>query len=246
MKCAHFLGCLVLGMLFSAEAHAALLGLNPNAASPFYADFNTTGLKVSYNYNSASGVGTFTVTNNSNVTKPEQYTSGASSPGTHGVENGNSSPVAFSGFYSLTATIKQDANNQWDVTGGSFSVEGTLFGGVSTDLLLTGTLKTGAGSFGWSTPTANEFDFLFNTSSGGNSAILADFFGAGSGAGAIELHQGSSTYSSLTANWVNTGVGFADTFVPEPAIYPFAAAGTAIFGLLLASRKTHRANWIAA
>ena len=245
MKCARILSLLGFCSVFLClNSLGALLGLNPNSSSPYYSDFNTSGLKVNYNYDSPSGIGTFTVNNNSGISKPDQYTSHASSPGTGGVINGNNGPFAFSGFYSLTATVK-NINNEWQVTGGSFSVQGTLFGGSTTDLLLTGTLKTGAGSFGWTTQSANEFDFLFNTS-GGNSAILADFFGAGSGAGAIELHQGTGTYSTLTASWINTGAGIADTFVPEPVFYPFAAAGMAMFGLVLVSRKPRRAGMIAA
>lgn len=222
------------------QSRGALLGLNPPIGSPAYADFSTTGLGVNYSYNSGSGVGTFTITNNSSVSKPEQYISGSDSPGTHGMINGNSSPFAFTGFYSLTATV-QDINNTWEVTSGSFKVEGTLFGGADTSLLLTGTLKTGAGSFGWGTAAQNEFDFLFTTGSSGTPSILADFFGAGTGNGAIEFHEGSGGLDpyagSLTQNWANTGVGTASTYVPEPVFYPFAAAGTAIVGLILARRK---------
>src|SRR5262249_20805613 len=122
MKCARFLGGLGLVLFLSAEAHAALLGLNPNSGSAFYSDIDTTGLKVTYNYATSPGAGTFTVTDNSSVSKPEQYTSGTSAPGTHGSPGGKTSPAAFTGFYSLTATV-QDINNQWQVTGGSFTVE---------------------------------------------------------------------------------------------------------------------------
>lgn len=239
MKNARFWPFLVCCSIFlCVQAHGALLGLNPNTGSPAYADFNTTGLGVNYSFNSGSGIGTFTITNNTSVSKPEQYTSGSASPGTGGIINGNHSPFAFNGFYSLTATV-EDINSTWEVTGGSFTIEGTLFGGSTSDVLLTGTLKTGAGSFGWGTKANNEFDFLFTTGSSGNAAILADFFGTGTGSGAIEFHEGASTYNgALNANWVNTGVGTADTFVPEPVFYPLAAAGVAILGLILPNRKS--------
>jgi hypothetical protein len=220
-------------------AHAALLPISVDKNSPYYADFDTTGLSVSYNYNSGSGVGTFTVNNNGNAAKGESYTSHSSSPGTGGVINGNNSPFAFNGFYSITATI-QNINSQWQVTGGSFSVAGSLFGGANTDLLLTGTLQTGAQTFGFDS-SLKELEFLFTTGSSGRSAILSDFLGAGAGHGAIELNWGALNFPnsfSLTQSWQNNGTGFASTFVPEPVFYPLAAAGTAMFGLVLARRKS--------
>jgi hypothetical protein len=221
------------------NSSAALLPISPNTSSPYYADFDTTGLSVAYNYNSTSGVGTFTVNNNGAVAKGETYTSHSSSPGTDGVINGNNSPFNFNGFYSLTATIK-NINSQWQVTGGSFSIQGGLLGGANTDLLLTGTLQSGAQSFGFDS-SLKELEFLFTTGSTGNAAILSDFFGAGSGHGAILMNWGTLSFPntfSLTQSWQNNGTGFADTFVPEPVFYPLAAAGTAMFGLVFARRKS--------
>lgn len=221
------------------QAHAALLPISLPSSSPAYADFDTTGLNLNYSYNSVSGVGTFSITNATGVSKGESYTSSSGSPGTRGAYN--SSP--FNGMYSLTATV-QDIGGQWQVTGGSFSIEGTLLGGSTNTTLLTGTLKKGAGNFGYGTSgtgAQNAFDFLFTTGSSGSAAILADFFGAGTGEGDI-IFTGAAQNDytgSLTGSFFDNG-GHADTFVPEPLFYPFAAAGTAILGLVLANRKSGR------
>lgn len=237
MKYARFLPLLGLASVFlSAEARGALLnGVGQNPASPYYADFATKGLDVRYSF--SGGTGTISVSNHLGGAKSgEGYTSKELSPGTQG--NGHPGvATAFTGYYFLTATVTQVAG-QWQVASGNFSIDGSLFGGNNQDLLLTGTLKTGAQTFGFDS-SLKELEFLFTTGSSGNSSILADFFGAGAGNGAILLNWGSAAIPgfSLTSNWQNTGDGFADTFVPEPVFYPFAAVGTAMFGLVLARRK---------
>lgn len=249
MKCARFwpvLGCVL--VFLCLQARAALLGLNPPTGSPAYADFDMGSLAGGYSYSgtATSGTGTLTVTNVGNVSKPDGYTSSSQSPGTGGAISGKSGPpFNFNGFYNLTATI-QNNNGVFEVSGGSFTIEGDLFGNPASSILLTGTLKTGAGTLGWGTKAQNEFDFLFTTGSSGNSQILADFFGAGTGNGAIEFHEAGTTGTqfttyagSLSSSWVFDD-GVADTFVPEPFFYPFAAAATALFGLILACHKSSR------
>ena len=246
MKSARILSVIGLGsVLLCLKAQGALLATGQDPNNPFYADFTSNTLGINYSYNSGSGVGTFTVTNLAHAASSEQYKAGSSAAGTHGSKN---SPPSFSGFYTLTATV-QNIGGLWQTTGGSFTVTGTLFGGSVNDILLTGNLVTGAGSFGWDVKAANEFDFRFITGSGGNSSILADFFGAGAGKGAIRLHEGNLPTTGgyngdLTQNWVSTS-GSADTFVPEPVAYPLAAAGTALLGLAFMYRKSGRSNLVA-
>lgn len=230
-----FLG--VCSTVLCLQANGAIVGLNltplPNG-SPAFSEFITPTLAGGYTYNSVTGVGTLTVTNSGGVTKQGEYTSSPESPGTHGAYTS----ASFNGFYTLTATI-QDIGGQWEVTGGNFSVEGALLGGSTTSVLLTGNLRTGNNSFGYGTTKADDaFDLLFTTT-GGSPSIVSDFFGAGTGNGGIYFQEGSATtYSgSLTSSWIFTS-GDADTFVPEPIYYPFAAAGTAIFGLVLSTRKS--------
>ena len=167
--------------------------------SDYYADFSDKGLDVHYAF--SGGVGTLSVSNHLGGAKAgEGYTSGALSAGTHG-QGHPGTATAFTGYYTLNATISQNAAdaNQWEVTGGSFSVQGDLFHiGDSThqkDLLLNGTLGTGKGSFDFDS-TQKELEFLL-TGTGGDSSILADFMGAGTGSGLIlpELWHSLSHYS---------------------------------------------------
>src|SRR5215469_2780444 len=201
----------------SLTSQAALLVTGQNPSSPYYADFNSSGLSVSYNYNTTSGIGTFTASDSGSK---EAYTSGLSSAGTHGVYTS----TGFSGSYSLTATV-QDISGNWEVTGGSVTLDGNLFfpgnNSHTGDLLLSANLKTGLNTIGYGASGTKEFDFLF-TVTGGNSSILADFFGANQGQGAIILNTGAynpvpgNSYTDLAHSFSNTGAGTADTFVPEP------------------------------
>ena len=221
----------------SLSSQAALLVTGQNPSSPYYADFFSSGLSVSYNFNNSTGIGTLIATDSGNK---EAYTSGVSSPGTHGVYTS----TGFSGSYSLTATI-QDIGGNWEVTGGSVTVDGNLFfPGNNTqtgDLLLSANLKTGLNTIGYGTSGTKEFDFLF-TVSGGNSSILQDFFGDNQGQGAIILNTGTylptSAYTDLSHSFNNTGAGQANTFVPEPAAYSWAASVVALLGIAFTFRKS--------
>jgi hypothetical protein len=216
------------GML-AFQSQGALLITGQNPSSPYYADFSSSQLSISYTY--SGGVGVFTATGTGDA-----YTSGSLSPGTHGAYNA----TGFTGSYSLTADIA-DVSGNWEVTGGSVTIDGALAGnGSSSDLLLSAQLKTGLNTFGYGATGTKEFDFLF-TVTGGNSSILADFFGPNTGQGAIIFgtgaYKGGEAYNGdLTHGFANTGEGTADTFVPEPAAYPLAAAVAALLGAVLAGR----------
>lgn len=251
MKRALLLSLLGLGSIFlSVAAQGALTGLNVNlpTGSPYYADFDMNGLSTLYSFNTTTHVGTFTISTVGG-TQGEQYKSSSGSPGT------GSNPFAnqnFTGSFSMTAFVKQDTTTgEWEVQSGStFSIKGNLLNSGNGDILLNGSLKTGSGSFGWGTKADNEFDFLFNVTSGGtdNQAILADFFGAGSGSGAMKFHEGTGTSynGNLATTWASSSGGSVDAFVPEPVFYPLAAAGMAILGMGFAARKSHRVNPLAA
>lgn len=223
----------------SLPSQAALLVTGQNPSSPYYADFNASGLSVSYNYNTSTGIGTFTASDSGSK---EAYTSGSLSPGTHGTYTS----TGFNGSYSLTATI-QDISGNWEVTGGSVTVKGNLFfPGDNTqtgDLLLSANLKTGLNTIGYGAGGTKEFDFLF-TATGGNLSILEDFFGVNQGQGAIILNTGAygiPAYTDLSHSFNNTGAGFADTFVPEPAAYSWAASVVAFLGIAFTFRKSGHA-----
>jgi hypothetical protein len=224
----------VAGMSLSSQAALLVTGQNPS--SPYYADFNSSGLSVTYSYNTSTGIGTFNASDSGNK---EAYTSSSLSPGTQGAYTS----TGFNGSYSLTATI-QDIGGNWEVTGGSVTVKGNLFfPGNNThtgDLLLTANLKTGLNTIGFGASGTKEFDFLF-TVTGGNSTILEDFFGANQGQGAIILNTGAygvPAYTDLAHSFNNTGAGMADTFVPEPAAYSWAASAVAFLGIAFSCRKS--------
>jgi len=208
-------------------AQAGFIPTGQDPSSPYYADFTSSGLSISYIF--AGGVGTFTAKTTTVPSASGAYTSGPLSPGTHGADDA----TGFVGSYSLTAKI-QDIGGLWEVTSGSFVIDGAL-PGVSTgsgDLLLSGNSTT--------------FDFLY-TVSGGNSTILKDFFGANTGQGGIIFNTGAlnvlptenngNGYTDLAHNFANLGSGQGDTFVPEPAAYPLAASVLAFLGFSLARRK---------
>jgi len=220
------------GAMVGFQAHGALLGINPPSTSPYYADFFTPGLDVFYNTANSGATGTFTaetfsVPNNGNI-----FTTGST-------QAGNKVSSTFSGSFLLTASIAFNTHdNQYEVTSGTVTIDGALPGVTSGtgNLLLTANLKTGINSFGWGTKAQNEFDFLFTPTSGASS-ILADFFGT-SGAGGIEVHEGTSTtYTDMTKSFINANAGNADTFVPEPAAYSLAGSVMALLGVALGRKK---------
>jgi hypothetical protein len=201
MNTIRFLSAALAGSLVAcAQSQAALLGLNPDKTSPVYADFTANNLDVNYVYSgtSSTGTGTFTVSDpyssGSLVNEVESYFSSSQSPGTLGAYHNTS----FNGSYTISANI-QNNNGVISLQGGTFTVRGDLIGGAghSGDVLLQGSLKTGAGgtAFGYVDPgkpltagTYNEFDFLIDLSSlTGNAAIVADFLKNVGGTGDIIL-----------------------------------------------------------
>ena len=244
MKKQSFLLLAVMGLaMCGLSTQAALLPVSKDSGSPYYADFSIgSGLSVSYK----AGTGVFTASGTSLA-----YTSGYDSwgtgkaatgvgSGTHGEFNG----TGFNGSYLLSANIAKDSSGNWYVSGGTVTIDGDLLGGTSSSVLLMANLKTGAagagtanGTLGYGGSGSTLFDFLF-TVSGGNSAIVSDFFGSGTGQGAIIINAyGYNTigYSAFSGNFntsfnntYHTSFATADTFVPEPAAYPLAASVTAL------------------
>lgn len=128
-------------------------------------------------------------------------------------------------------------------------------GGTSSSVLLSGTLKTGTGgaAFGYEDPGSanyNEFDFLINLGSlTGNSLIMEDFLQSMGGVGGIIINANfnsanhntvisgttvnASGAEAFNGNWDQSfanplAQGTADTFVPEPAAYPWWASIAAL------------------
>jgi hypothetical protein len=257
MKTTRFLGVAALcSAAMVSPAHAALMGLTKDVTSPSFADFTANGLDVKSTYNSSTGIATFHAGNHIVSGNPsvevDSYTSHPSSPGTQGAYNNTS----FNGFYSIDATI-QKVNNVWTLTGGTVTIQGSLLGGANTDLLLQGSLRTGAsgagGAFGYQdpglpatqqNPNYDIFEFRFTPTSG-SSKILADYFGVNSGQAGIILDANFTYVSTLFFNgdWTRSfssinGAGVADAFVPEPVAYPLAAGVAALSGLLFVRRKS--------
>jgi hypothetical protein len=237
--------CILGAGMAALHAQGALLVTGQNPSSPYYADFTSSHLAVSYTY--SAGIGTFTASSSTGAN--EAYTDGPESPGTGNGTSKAYNATGFNGSYSLTATIQQ-ISGLWEVTGGALNIYGDLIGGTghAGDLLLSANLKTGAGTIGYGASGTKEFDFLFGVS-GGNSSILRDFFGVG-GQGAIILNTGNYNtlpghvaYQDLAHSFSNLGSGTADTFVPEPSAYPLAGSVMALLGLAVARRnKTNAAN----
>lgn len=223
------------------SSQAALLVTGQNPSSPYYSDFTSTSLGISYVYSGTanSGTGTFTATNSGSK---EAYIDHSLSPGTKGAY---STETPFTGSYVLSVTIQNEGGGNFEVTGGTITVDGNLFfpgnNSHTTDVLLTANLKTGVNTVGFGNSGTKEFDFLF-TVSGGNSQIVEDFFGVNHGQGAVIIQAGAynpvDPYTSLAASFNNTGAGTADTFVPEPAAYAWAASAAAFLGIAFVRRQS--------
>jgi len=264
MKKQNYFQLVLLSSVMSGlSAQAALLGITPPANTPFYADFNDQNLYVNYAYtgSATSGTGTLEAWSTSSG-----ITTSSTAHNTFTADNSSGAVVynqGFNGYYDLTATI-QNVNGVFSVQTGTVDIYGGLptvngFGNGSantSDLLLSGNLKTGAQNFGY-TPAGSahstasiELDLLFNVSSGNgsqmdNSQIFADYFGAFGGQGGIVLTTGALNgangitggYSGLAAAFSNSSLqnGQANTFVPEPIAYPVTASMFALFGLAKAA-----------
>jgi len=227
------------------SAQAALLPISPNPSSPYYADFTSSELNVTYSYsgNSSSGTGTFIAETESapTPTANNAFTANSLAAGT-----GAFSESGFEGYYTLNATI-QNNNGVYTVTSGSVDVYGQLSdisGSTSTTLLLAANLDTGAGSIGYLSPgdpgyskSSTQFDFLFGPPLGTSSSkILADFDFRQGGivltTGTLNpVVNGAIGYAGLDDPFQNeSNAGQANTFVPEPVAYPLAASIMAFTG----------------
>lgn len=245
----------VCSVVVGFSAQAALLATGQNTGSPYYADFGTTGLSIDYSYNATTETGTLNMYtgsvsgnsyNNPEVGNYDTFVAGSASPGTGPVGTLLSPAAVTSSSYALTATIKEDANNNWYVYSGALTIKGTVDGVSGT--LLTANLITGDdgagtqfGTLGYESGANTPIDFLFQPT-GGNSLILQDFLGVNS-VGAIIVTPGSSQY---TGDWTKTsilinGQAQANTFVPEPVAYPFAASAFALFGLAWVTKRRKHA-----
>jgi hypothetical protein len=226
-------GGLVCAAMAGFHAQAALLPLNHASTelSSDYSDFTGSSLQISDSVTGSGSTfnGAFTAKNavgssQNNFTSNFDPAINTRPPG----------GVGFTGQFSLTATIMDNlADGQYEVKSGSFFIDGNLTGGTSSTLLLQGTLKTGKNSLGYTDGTGNEFDFLFNVTTG-DPRILKDFFGNTSD-GAI-LMTTSTTYSGITSSFLNKP-GQADAFVPEPRAFGLAGSALALLGLSLNHKK---------
>ncbi len=231
------------------SANAALINLvKPTPADPYYADFTANSLLLAYTYH-GNNSGTLQVTTTGSSGVAEAYESGSSSAGT-GFNNGGTgyNNQAFTGIFTLTANI-QEIGSVWSVTGGSFTMDGTLLGGSSSSLLLSGSLMAGGDGPGgtWGYLAGSKlFEFLYsvNTGNAADGALpIREDFATGNPlgstiAGGIKLNLINAFSQGFTSSWANTG--FADAFVPEPEAYAWAAAGLAGLGLICGRRKPIR------
>ncbi|MBC8001960.1 MAG: hypothetical protein H7X97_05170 [Opitutaceae bacterium] len=233
MKTNQIIGIVAAGaMMVGLDAQASLINTGQNPSSPYYADFGwASGLNVNYVYDgdaNSDGIGTGTLyinnpySSGSPTWKNGVYDTGGSSPGTGATY---ASPTPFKGFYTLVAQFSVNhATGSANLTSGTVEVRGNLLTDssnpnplfASTEVLLTGSLKTGAGGVafghqdytGPGTPSAgskDEFDFLF-TVTGGNSSIVADFFGVNNGRGGIII-DANFDYNPAGGFSYNDGIG---------------------------------------
>jgi hypothetical protein len=242
---------------FGAQA-ALINGGDPN--SPYYADFTSSSLGITYNYTgtTSSGSGILNASNTASYVT-DTFKDGTKSPGTGGEYH--TTPAQFDGSFTLNATIDNN-NGVYNVdstAGGTLVLKGDLLhplaggGGFETtyanEVLLTLHLDTHVGAVGAGTKTQDEVDFLFDapTSLSQNDlAILEDFnlfnFSSTQQVGEIELHLGNfgvPAYNGLLSqSFNNTGLsGYADTFVPESASYAAFGSFLAMVCLATARRK---------
>lgn len=192
---ARSLSILLLGLLISVPAHAALLGLdislqeNPDLLSGNLA----SSLTVSFSN------GVMTVTGDTSDYTP---------PDGSGPFNVLDSPGGFfSGAFSLSAIIGTNGVLQ----SGSLTISGAIDDlSISGPLLLSGEI-TAFGFQGNSSPNYDEFEFLFNVTGG---SLAADY----GPVGGTLLHPGDTSFNgSFLVNFSSVN-GVADTrAIPEPS-----------------------------
>lgn len=238
MKDARILRAIVgVGATVGFGAHAALLGLGQYQSGPYYSDFDSTQITTVYTYN-GNNTGSFTISNTEGA--HEHYTDGSSAPGTLG----SYPDTAFMGSYSLTAQVAFNSTyNQWEVTGGSFTIKGNLLTSSTSDILLEANLKTGINTLGFNGTNGKELDFLFTAPTAGEQKILEDFelVSAASTIGGIivDIGTGSEDADPFNASFTSAN-GTVDTFVPEPGAYSFVGAGVALMALVLGRKRIGR------
>jgi hypothetical protein len=237
--------CLYAGMV-AFQSQAALLTLTTPSTSPFYADFGiTSGLSVDYTSESST-TGQFVATG-SNL----EYTDSKDSPGTGNGTTGAYSAYGFSGSYTLTANLVKEANGNWDVSTGTITIDGNLLGNGNSDVLLTASLKPGDNNIGYGTAIGSTLFYFNFTVTGGESQIVKDFIGVGTGQGGVIINAGgydtnplnvgnpgpgdtafSGNFSTSFNNYGHTSSATEDTFVPEPNAYPLAGSVAALLGFV--------------
>jgi hypothetical protein len=193
---ARLLSILLLGLLASVPAHAALLGLdtllqqNPD----LFSGNLSANLTVSFSN------GLLTVTGDT-----QGYTVPA---GGDPLVVSDTTGGFGSGTFSLIATIKTNGVLQ----SGSLTISGAIDDlSIPASTLLSGNI-TAFGFQGSSSPNPDEFEFLFNVTGG---ALAADY----GPVGGTLLHPGDTSFNgSFLTNFSNDGNGLADTrAIPEPS-----------------------------
>lgn len=193
---ARSLSILLLGLLASVPAHAALLGLDTLLLEN--PDLFSSGLSA--NLSVAFSNGTFTATGD---------TGGYTPPAGGDQLVVTDTTFGFSpGSFSLSAII----GNNGVLQSGSLTISGAIDElSIPAGVLLSGNI-TAFGFQGSSSPNPDEFEFLFSVTGG---ALAADY----GLVGGTLLHPGDTSFNgSFLVNFSNDGNGLADTrAIPEPS-----------------------------
>jgi hypothetical protein len=217
---------------------------------------------TTYNGTSVTGVGTLTVDDRLGTTQAGNFWSNRSgSPFAPSVNSFTGSFLLTAniaevgGVWTVTGGNVTIDGNLLNGTGtGNLLLSGSLVTGAA------------GAAFGFQPTTTgdpnsayNTFQFRFNTTGG----ALANYYmvAPSQGFGGIQLdakfsstssNSGNGTNNAFNGNWeqdfsngsyaigshdYTPGTGYADTFAPEPSVYPLAASAVALVGLALARRK---------
>jgi hypothetical protein len=196
-------------LLANSQSKAQLLTLQPAQVNGQPApDFTANNLTVSYAASTTIFQATGYYYDDSNY--DNLYTDAS------GNENPND---PFAADFNLTAYI----TSAGILTSGTLTIAGDLVGDSVYTTLLTGTLQTGAEgtAFGATSGTDAPFQFLFTVTGG---SLANDYGGVGASHGYVNYLEpdGGYTFSgSWTANFANSGNGYADVqmAVPEPSSF---------------------------
>lgn len=213
------------------------------APTPNQPNVNDASLDVVYNQANQ----TFGVTN---------YTGG----GSQLFIGGSSVPAFYEYNSALTATI----NAAGTITGGTFDLYGDMDSGTGDNVLLAGTIKTGASGTAWgyfNNGSVDQFSFLFTVTSASDPTFASYFGGVGATDG-IQLYANfsdnsghdtpftgtwGSSFSNVKASGSNSGpgsgLGTDDIYlVPEPSPMALIPVGAVLYSLINRRKAILRAT----